>query len=155
MAIHDTLRQMIPTPRFTPAERLVRASERVVYVMRHLYEEAGHSHSRLLDDMLLPTELITVGRSRACEGKGYREHVVPCRKIVKRGHAMIECGRSDAEIAAFIRKHTKIVMISKAEASYLNRKSGMNLRQSMPKGWKFGDDIFARLTAAGIEWDPL
>ncbi len=144
--------------KFTPTQLLVRASERVVYIMRHMHEEKGSSHSRLLDDMLMPNRLITVGRSFACaaEGKkGYREHVVPCSMIVRRGHKMINEGHADADIAAFIRENTKIVLISRDEADHLNRRTRMNLRNSMPSEWKFGDDIFARLTAAGIKWSQI
>ena len=50
----------------------------------------------------------------------------------------------------------KIVMISKAERLRLDFELG--LKVSMPEGWSFDDenaDPFARLKAAGIEWDQF
>ncbi len=48
----------------------------------------------------------------------------------------------------------KIVMISNEEQVRLDHREMVGLRQAMPIGWKLGDDIFARLKAAQIEWAP-
>ena len=45
-------------------------------------------------------------------------------------------------------------MISNEEQVRLDHREMVGLRQAMPIGWKLGDDIFARLKAAQIEWAP-
>jgi hypothetical protein len=65
---------------------------------------------------------------------------------------MLKAGKTDAEIAAFIRDHVKIVEISLEECKRLDSKSQLGLRQKMPDGWEPGGDVFARLKVANIEW---
>lgn len=139
---------------FSPAERLERASLRIAMHIRGMWEEKGSSDTRLLEALFLPDELTVVGRSRAFNGKGRREHVVPRLVIIKECHRMIEAGETDQAVAELIRNHAKIVLISAEECERLDRSAHLGLRQSMPVGWKFGDDVFARLNMAKIEWDP-
>jgi hypothetical protein len=140
---------------FSRAERLERASLRVAMHIRGLWEEKGSSDTRLLESLFLPDELVLAGRSRSYDGKGRREHVVPRLVIIKECHDMLERGETDDAIAAFIREHVKIVMISNDECERLDRAARPGLRQTMPIGWIIGDDVFARLKTAQIEWDPI
>ena len=140
--------------KYTDEERLDRACLRVAMHIRGLYEERGSSDTRLLEALFIPDEFTVVGQSEAYAGKGRREHVVPRRVIVKECHEMLRNGRDDAEIARFIKDHVKIVLITPEECERLDRKVHYGLRQSMPKGWVVGDDVFARLVTAGISWTP-
>jgi hypothetical protein len=142
---------------YTREERLDRACLRVAMVIRGLWEERGSSDTRLLEGLLLPDELTVVGRSRALhDGEPRRrEHVVPRRVIVVECHEMLARGATDEAIAAFIRDHTKIVLITAAEAERLDRADELGLRQTMPKDWLFGGDVFRRLAEANIQWNPL
>ncbi len=67
---------------------------------------------------------------------------------------MLEAGAADNEIAAFIRDNVLIVLITQEECERLDRVANLGLRQKMPEGWSFGDDPYARLRAASIEWEP-
>lgn len=133
-------------------ERHERACLRAAMNIRGLWEEKGSSDTRLIEGLLLPDEFTVVGRSRAFSAPGRREHVIPRRVVIKEVHDMLERGATDAQIAIFIRDHVKIVRISNEECSRLDRKDQLGLRQRMPTGWAFGDDIYARLSAANIEW---
>lgn len=124
--------------------------------IRGLYEERRSSDTRLLESLLLPDELVVVGRSLALSNGGpvRREHVVPRLFIIEACHAMIENGQSDAEVAAFIRDHIKVVLVTEGEAKKMDGRANLNLKQTMPEDWAFGDDLFKRLALAEIDWDP-
>lgn len=70
---------------------------------------------------------------------------------------MIADGDSDEDVAAFIRRNLRIVLLGKDERHRLDSRAGHNLKTQMPKDWKFDACAFQRLTVAGIEWtlDPL
>ncbi|MGN6363667.1 hypothetical protein [Asticcacaulis taihuensis] len=137
---------------YTSGERLERACLRVAMHIRGLWEEKGSSDTRLLDGLFLPDEFTVVGKSLNYDGRGRREHVVPRLVVIKECHDMLERGEGDREIAKFIRDHVKIVLISQEEQERLDRREQLALRQTMPSGWTFGGDVYARLTHAGIEW---
>lgn len=87
------------------------------------------------------------------ESKGsasYREHVVPCILIVEHAIAMVVEGSSVEEIANFIKKHLVIIKIDKNQADKIN--NDLKLKDKMPKGWNFGDNIYARLDEANIAY---
>ena len=98
--------------------------------------------------------MITLGCSEAAKillnmGKtAYREHIVPCDLIISQAVAMIKAGSTDDEVALMIFKNLFIVIITPEEAAHLDYVLG--LKTTMPAGWNFGDDIFARLVLAGI-----
>jgi len=140
---------------YTRDELWERASLRAAMHIRGLWEEKGNSDTRLLDALILPDAFTLVGRSRAWSHPGRREHVIPRVVVVGECHRMLERGETDDAIAAFIRKHVRIVLISQEECVRLDRRDQLGLRQTMPGGWSFGDDVYARLTVAGIEWDPV
>lgn len=151
---HVALGDRMPIRNFSDAELLERASLRVAMFMRGMWEEKGSSDSRLLFDPWMPDRLTTMGRSHACTGKIYREHVVPRVLIAREVHKMFGDGRSDADVARYIRDHVKIVEITKEEADRLDRANQTNLKTRMPDGWAAGGDVYARLAAAGIAWEP-
>lgn len=142
---------------FSREERIRRAFQRTAYVMRGMWEETGTSHSRLLD-VLIPPGYVTVGKSVQAEnigGKQISEHVVPLRTVCLRCYEMFATGASDAEVATEMARLVRIVQITPDEKQRLDRTPpvGLGLKQRMPKGWRVENgDIYARLTAAGIQW---
>lgn len=145
---------MIDTTRFSREELLHRATLRVAHVIRGMWEEKQSSHSRLVDRPLIDDELVTIGRSTSIGAKR-REHVIPCVMIVRACHEMLTRDASDEDVAAFIRQHLKIVHVTPEEARRLDSVNAVGMRQCMPANWQFGDDPYARLRAAGIEWEPI
>lgn len=139
---------------YTDAERLERACLRTAMHIRGIWEETGGSDTRLLDSLFISDALTTVGRSPNYESGRCREHVVPRRVIIMECREMLKRGEGDVAIAKLIERHNKIVLISREERDRLDRREHLGLRQSMPKDWTFGGDIYARLHLAGIEWSP-
>ncbi len=77
------------------------------------------------------------------DSASYREHVVPCILIIEHAIAMVVEGSSVEEIANFIKKHLVIIKIDKNQADKINNQ--LKLKDKMPKGWNWGDNIYARL----------
>lgn len=93
--------------------------------------------------------LITIGESvNRTKENTYREHIVPCIMIYNQAITMTMEKSSVTEIAQMIKSNLAIVLISNEEADKLDGE--LDMQTSMPEGWKFGDDIFARLKTAGI-----
>ena len=100
------------------------------------------------DDM---DSLITCGYSlKYSDFNKRREHVVPVIIIFNEMKRLYAAKASKEEIANLIKKNLRIVLISNEEQQRLDVELGM--QTAMPEGWKWGDDIFARLHAAGIEF---
>jgi hypothetical protein len=57
--------------------------------------------------------------------------------------------RSVTEIAQMIKNNLAIVLITNEEAELLDNE--LDLQTSMPEGWEFGHDVFARLNIAQIK----
>jgi hypothetical protein len=94
--------------------------------------------------------IITRGDSaKRTEDNTYREHVVPCIMIHNEAIRMVLNGCSVAEVAQMVASNLAIVRIANEEAELLD--SNLKLKVTMPQGWKFGDDVFARLVVAGIK----
>lgn len=140
---------------FTRDELWNRACRRVAVVMRGMWEEKGSSDSRLLESMMLPDTLTIVGKSITASGRSHREHVVPRLVIARECHRMLAEGATDDDITTYIKDHVRIVLISDEERLRLDRKDQLGLRQKMPSEWVRGHDIYARLSVAGIIWEPL
>lgn len=137
---------------FTKEELLKRACQRVAIVMLGMWEEKGSSDTRLLLPPLIPDDYVIIGESLA--GKEYREHVVPRNIICNGCHRMFETGSRIDEVAESIRKHLKIIWISKFEQQRLDQSDQLNLRQRMPPGWEYcNGDTFARLKFANISYE--
>ena len=136
---------------YSKQQLLERNALRLAMVLRGIYEETGGSDTRLLTGLLIPDELVEVGRSLA--GADHREHVVPRKVIWTECKRLFDAEAPDEEVARFLADHIKVVRISRAEQLHLDSATGANLKQGMPKGWKVGDDVFARLVAAGIQFE--
>jgi len=93
--------------------------------------------------------LITVGESvNRTKENSYREHIVPCIMIYNQAVTMTMEKRSVTEVAQMIKNNLAIVLITNEEAELLDNE--LDLQTSMPEGWKFGDNVFARLDIAKI-----
>lgn len=93
--------------------------------------------------------LITIGESvNRTKENTYREHIVPCIMIYNQAITMTIEKCSVTEVAQMIKNNLAIVLITNEEANTLDNE--LDLQTSMPEGWKFGDDIFARLKAANV-----
>jgi sulfur transfer complex TusBCD TusB component (DsrH family) len=94
--------------------------------------------------------LITIGESvKRTKENTYREHIVPCILIYNQAVTMTMEKRSGTEIAQMIKNNLAIVLITNEEAELLDNE--LDMQTSMPEGWKFGDDVFARLATAQIQ----
>lgn len=85
------------------------------------------------------------------------EHVVPCAFIRDNALRLFSLGASIYQVASFIGRHMLTIRMLRTESEYLDRsveKGGLGLWTTMPKNWKFGDSIFARLEEAKIEFTP-
>jgi hypothetical protein len=89
------------------------------------------------------------GREQERNGKNaYREHMIPCDMMNREGIRMFGAGATVEEVAAMFERNNKILLISDSEQETLDYKMG--LQCVMPEGWKFGDDVFARIRSACI-----
>jgi hypothetical protein len=88
--------------------------------------------------------LITIGESvNRTKENTYREHIVPCIMIFNQAVTMTMEKAPITEVAQMIKNNLAIVLITNEEADRLDNE--LDMQTSMPEGWKFGDDIFARL----------
>ena len=100
-------------------------------------------------------KLITVGYSingkqQEINGKNaYREHIVPCTLIERKAIEMFKSGNTVEQVAEMIKSNLFILRISDEEAYKLDIELG--LRTVMPEGWDFGQDVYSRITFAGIQ----
>lgn len=93
--------------------------------------------------------LITIGESvNRTKEDSYREHIVPCIMVFNQAVTMTMEKRPVTEVAQMIKSNLAIVLITNKEADRLDNE--LDLQTSMPEGWKFGDDIFARLHAGNV-----
>lgn len=94
--------------------------------------------------------LITVGESvNRTKTNTYREHIVPCIMIYNRAVEMTLANASITEVAQMIKQHLAIVLITNEEAELLDNE--LDMQTTMPEGWEFGGDVFARLKTANIQ----
>jgi len=133
------------------------AEQNIFIKIAKTYEFAiNNEHQFLLDQgrNLLEADsidhLINGGESlNRTEDDTYREHVVPCIMIHNEVIRMTLAGVNNAEVAKMIADNLVIIKMSNSEQNTLD--NVLKLRTTMPEGWNFGDDVFARLKAAGIE----
>lgn len=101
-------------------------------------------------DSLITAGYSVKGRAQEANGKNaYREHIVPCTLIEREAIRMYNEGASAEEVAAMIKANLFIIRISDEEANTLD--NILSLRTVMPEGWKFGDDVYSRITFANIQ----
>lgn len=120
---------------------------RAALALRSLWEEGDrHADTRLFETLIRKEYVISGASIKGEKEPEYLEHVVP-RKVI-RDHCLnlFDQGRSDHDVAVFIRDHLKIIKITKEEAAYLNK----GLKDKMPAGWTVGGDIMARFSVADI-----
>jgi len=96
--------------------------------------------------------LITVGKSTEMlanpDAPQWREHIVPCTMIIEEAVSLFEAGQTIPVVAQMLKINLAIVVITAEEAKRLDAV----YQTTMPEGWNFGDDIFARLDAMGINY---
>lgn len=141
-------------------ESVYRASLLLVKHFKDCLERDGRGfHSRVFSYFLHPeVEFVGAGQSREVKDGAppHPEHVVPCAVLFKEACRLIKQGMPEVEIAHLISKHWKVAYISKDQASRLDSKTGLNLKQDMPEGWSFETgDTYERLKIAGIELLPF
>ena len=138
--------------KFSKAEMLDRAFQRVAWNVKHMWEETGNSDTRLFIEPIISDQFVIVGQSK--RGGMRKEHIVPRVVICDQCHRMFERDSSVEDVAKFIRKFLKIILVSKDEQDILDKKVNLNLKQRMPDGWTFETGCeFERLKVAGIEYD--
>ena len=97
-------------------------------------------------------DIITIGKDKAVlanpEAPQWREHVVPCTLIKEEAIRMAQTGASIPQIAQMLKENLAIIIITAEEAKALDAV----YQTTMPAGWNFGDNIFARLDAMNIEY---
>lgn len=97
-------------------------------------------------------ELITVGKSRAVLADStaptWREHIVPCTVILDEAVRMVQANCTVPQLAQMLKENLAIVVITADEAKHLDSV----YQTTMPAGWQFGDNVFARLDAMNIAY---
>lgn len=96
--------------------------------------------------------LITVGKTKAVlenpELPTWREHLVPCVMIKDRAVEMFQEGATVPQVAQMIKENLAIVVITQEEQKLVDA----DYQVAMPAGWGWGDSVFARLDAVGIDY---
>jgi hypothetical protein len=94
--------------------------------------------------------LITIGKSKAMTENpnqpAWREHLVPCCMIKDKAIEMVKSSCSIAKIAQMLKENLAIMIISQEEQKIVDA----DFQTTMPKGWEWGDSVFARLDETGI-----
>lgn len=134
------------TEKFKISELKYRRCFRAAEIMKDCFIEGNGLHSRLLE-VLIPDQWASLGEST--QGNQRREHVVPLAFIRDQSLEYFKKNESIELVAKFIADHYFILRISQEEALRLDRELG--LKSKMPKDWKVGDSILARIHKAGIE----
>ena len=136
---------------FSQEEMLDRAFQRIAWNVKHMREETGRSDTRLFIEPIIPDKFVIIGQSK--NGGTYKEHIVPRSIICEKCHELFENGKSIDDVAKFIKKYLKIILISTEERDTLDKGSELNLRQRMPEGWSFeSGSEFVRLHEAKIKF---
>lgn len=140
---------------FTEEEKINEAFLRIANVLyshwRICNDEEKESlqcggHSRLFD-YLIPDSYITKGESK--NGKGHREHIVPCALIRCHAYSMFNDSYLIEDVANMIKDNLIIVHITKEEQNRLDYELGY--KHTMPENWEFGHDPYKRLEMGDIE----
>lgn len=133
--------------KFTNEELKNRSNRRIASVLYGYWEEKRGAHTRLFD-ILMSDYLICIGES--VNGKGHREHLVPCVYLRDHAYSMYNKGSSVEEVAIMLNRLLAIANISKDEAKLLDHELG--LKTKMPEHWcQRTGSITARLDEAGIK----
>lgn len=139
-------------------EILFRACKVLVkHFKNHVEEGRQVIHTRIFNYFLHPEkEFVYYGASRAVSPntKNHLEHAVPCAVLINECFRIIkEDNLQDEEIARLLKKHWKIVNITKNESKIIDFKLG--LKSKMPEGWSFeSGNTFVRFKLADIDIVP-
>ena len=141
-------------------EAIYRTALQLVDHFSDCLQTAGRGvHSRIFSHLLNPEqEFVAIGQSQeVIDGApSHVEHIVPCAVLIKESCELIKNGEPREKIAKLMVKHWKIAYISKEQAKNLDTKDGLNLKNTMPKGWDYKTgDTKARLNEAKIDLMPL
>jgi hypothetical protein len=109
----------------------------------------------------IPIDMVTVGES--LNGAEHREYVVPLACVCEHCHKMFAEGADTDNVADFIRKYVKVILVTKGDKQILDQEMPLSLFQRflnpsllklrMPPGWDFkSGDPFARFHYAKIEF---
>lgn len=143
---------------FTKDEILYRVCKILVKLFKNQIEEKRESvHSRIFNYILHPEDrYVYYGASRKVTShtKNHPEHAVPCATLINECFRLIkENILQEEEIASLLKKHWKIVIITKDESKTLDFK--LRLKSKMPTGWSFETgDTFERFKLANIDIVP-
>ena len=121
-----------------------------INVAKHIKLTVDMKSTGLLNREMFDKVDSLISINKPLSENSYREHVVPCTMILNNAIDMFEDNRMEEDVAQMIEDNLKIVHITKDQAKHLDIDLG--LRTSMPSGWAFGDNIFARLDEAGINY---
>ena len=121
--------------------------------LMELNNEGYGYNTRVFSHILHPEkEFVFAGYSDKVKDDSqiHPEHVVPCATLILECKRLIAAGtHTDEEIADFLRKHWKLVFITKEEQRLLDFELGY--RSTMPEGWTFENgDTLERLHRANI-----
>jgi hypothetical protein len=97
-------------------------------------------------------DIFFIGRSRAAarlkdDSRCWREHIVPLSFIRDRVVELLEEGVSATELADFLFTHVRVVLLTNEERLLVDAE----YQSTMPDGWEWYGDKFARLRICGIE----
>lgn len=124
-----------------------RAATLIELVRRGDWDVVESAYRQLLGDER--DDILYLGTSRAAAGGDapvWREHVVPLCLLRDRAVEMAEAGVGETELAAFLKHHLGVVVITEAERVAVDAR----WQKVMPEGWAWWGDPLARLRAAGI-----
>lgn len=142
-------------PEFTNDDILLRACKVLVQNFANQVEEGREVvHTRIFNFFLHPEgRYVYYGSSASAtaETKNHREHAVPCAILIRECFRLIrEEKLGHDQIARLLKKHWKIVKITKEESKNID--SELGYRSTMPDGWSFEEgDTFERFKLAEIE----
>ncbi len=145
-------------PDFTRDEILLRACKALVYNFANQVEEGRDVvHTRIFNYFLHPEDrYVYYGASVSVtdETKNHPEHAVPCAVLINECFRLLKEDKlSHDQIAHLLKKHWKIVRITKEESKKLDFELGY--KSKMPDGWSFEEgDTFERFKLGKIELIP-
>lgn len=144
--------------KFSKDEILFRACKLLVMHFKNNIEEGREvMHTRIFNYFLHPEEMfVYYGASQAVTSntKNHIEHAVPCAVLINESFRIIkENSLQDEELANLLKKHWKIVKITKSESQKLDFELG--LKSTMPESWSFeAGNTFERFKKAKIDIVP-
>jgi hypothetical protein len=145
-------------PDFTRDEILLRACKALVFNFANQVEEGRDVvHTRIFNYFLHPEgRYVYYGASAFVtdDTENHPEHAVPCAVLINECFRLLKEDKlSHDQIAHLLKKHWKIVRITKEESKKLDFELGY--KSKMPDGWSFEEgDTFERFKLGKIELIP-